>query len=218
MRKILYLLAATLLFATCKKKEPLTLHIEGVTLDDNAIAFAEVAGVQLKLEDKVLEGGVYNNNFQEVTTIQSDEFGKFKFDFDKRSTVEYRLTATKENFYDYVTILNPELIKPGLTYDKNVLLKPKAKLATVINNVNPETESDNITFRLLNAHFECACCTNETRILTGMAVSDSTTCNIWGNSWVKYLYTVNRVGVSPVTTIDSLFCHSFETSRIEIDY
>lgn len=220
MKKIVLLTLATTLFIfSCKKnKTELTHKIEGVTLDSRAIAYPEVAGVNLLLEEKKLEGGVFNGAFVEVATTTSDQFGNYEFSFEKRNTVEYQLTATKPNFFPYQQALDPSLIKPGLTYDKNVYLVPKAWVKTEIINEQPLDQSDEVTFKFANASFDCDCCTNALTTYTGTVVNETAVCQVFGNKWMKYITTVSRTGYPQIITIDSVYCSSFDTTTVEIHY
>ncbi len=220
MKHIVYIVLATTLFTlSCKKnKTELKLKIEGVTLDSKAIAYPQVPGVNLLLEEKKLEGGVFNSTFVEVGSFTSDNTGAYHFDFIKRNTVEFRLTASKENFFPYQEALDPSLIKPGITYNKNVNLIPKAWLRTTVINENPVDENDKITVKYLNANFDCDCCSNVPTDYVGMAIDETTTCKIYGNTWIKYLTTVHRYGTPDITVIDSIFCNSFDTTNVVIGY
>jgi len=220
MKKIVILVLTSALFIlSCNKnKTELTHKIEGVTLDSRAIAYPEIKNVSLLLEEKKLEGGVFNGSFVEIKTITSDDFGRFSFSFDKRNTLEYRLTATKENYFPYVQALDPSLIKPGLTYDKNVNLIPQGWLESEIINEEPLDEFDEVTFKLLNANFNCDCCTNAESTFIGTNVNETSLCMVYGNKWIKYLTIVNRTGTPAITTVDSIYCSSFDTTKVEIHY
>lgn len=214
--RICVLFTFVLTVLSCKKDDPV-LKIEGVVKDSTILFDQEISGVSLKLLNNKLDGGTFNNSFSEITTVSSNANGFYQFEFDRENTVEYKIEGSKNNYFPFEALINPDNVQPGVIHVRNLDMKPKATVDFHFVNSTPENESDNITFQFLNASFDCPCCDNDEVELQGQTVDSTRVCDVYGNTVLRYFYTVNKTS-SFYTVYDSITCVPFDTTFVEVTY
>lgn len=213
-KSLLLLILISLFFGQCRQKE-FILSIDG-NLSDNVFG-GNLPGVNLILEMQVLQNGVFNSTYQTVASTTSDGSGNYEFSFDRENVIEYRISTVKEGYLNDVFQIDPENLSPGEVYTFNIGLIPKATFDVHLVNTFPENEFDSITFRNLAVSFDCVCCNSEERIFGGMDVDTTLSCNLHGESWIKYFVEIER-DTAFSSYIDSLYCPAFEVTTLELLY
>lgn len=214
MRTYLWVFFFALLAVACRRNEEITLVVEGSVLD-----FRNnwgISGVNVRLDEQVVEGGTLTSAFGTVTTVTTGEDGFFRIEFPRKNALKYRLRMTKEGYFSKEFEINPDDINPEAPFTDDYTIIPQAELKVNIRNTNPESVDDLLRYRNLNAFFECACCTNDFVDCYGSTVDTSFTCTLYGDHTMTYIYTVYRTEVTEV--IDSLFCPAFHTTELTIEY
>jgi hypothetical protein len=205
------------LFLTSCEKEDETpnLNIQGRILDSST--GNGVAGASVQLSQKVLSGGTFSSIFQPVGTVSTNSNGNFAFEFPREAASEMRLVIERDNYFGKTIEINPDNVTIGSPYTTNVQIDPRAWLRWTLINQMPLSAQDLITFELLNANFACECCSNEQFSFTGMSVNETEKCQLVGNFMMRYRYTVIKDTLNQ-TIIDSVFCSSFDTTFVSIQY
>lgn len=198
----------------CRKGNDISLVIEGNVLDYRNDW--GVSGVNVRLDEQVIEGGTLTSAFGTVTNVTTDADGFFRIEFPRKNALKYRLRLTKDGYFGDEVEINPDDINPEDPYSTQLTLIPEAEIEVTLRNANPESASDFMRFRKLNAFFECACCTNDFVNCYGNAVDTTFTCTLYGDYQLTYIYTVYRSEVTEV--VDSIFCPAFHTTQLTIEY
>ena len=198
----------------CRKGNDITLVIEGNVLDYRNDW--GVSGVNVRLDEQVIEGGTLTSAFGTVTNVTTDADGFFRIEFPRKNALKYRLRLTKDGYFGDEVEINPDDINPEDPYSTQLTLIPEAEIEVTLRNANPESASDFMRFRKLNAFFKCACCTNDFVNCYGNAVDTTFTCTLYGDYQLTYIYTVYRSEVTEV--VDSIFCPAFHTTQLTIEY
>ncbi len=214
MKTYLLILCMAVTFGACRKNTDIALVIEGTVLD--ARNNWGVSGVNLRLDEQVLEGGTLTSAFSTVTNVTTDADGRFRIEFPRKNALNYRLRLTKEGFFGEEIEINPDDVNPDVPFTIDPVIIPQAQIQVNLINAFPESDNDYMRFRKLNAFFECACCTNDFVNCYGSAVDTSFVCTLHGDYMLTYVYTVYRAEVTEV--VDSIFCPAFHTTELTIAY
>lgn len=210
----LFFFALLVFSASCRKVDDIELTIRGTVTDYRNSA--GVGGVTVKLDEQVLQGGTVSSAFTNAAQTVTASDGSFELVFPRENALLYRITLSKEGYFNRQTEVNPDNVRPNLPHELDQVIIPRATLVMKFINENPESEDDLIRFRKLNALFDCVCCNNEFIDLHGAAVDTTLTCELYGDYKLTYTYTVYRLEDTQV--VDSVFCAAFHTTELVIGY
>lgn len=213
-KTFIFICLLTLLFGQCRQKE-FALGISG-QLSDSVFGGA-VGGVNMVLQMQKLEGGVFNATYQTLASTSSDANGNYEFSFERENVVDYRITTDKIGYLGDDFQIDPENLAPDDVFTFNIALIPKSTFDVHLFSMFPQNEFDTIRFRNLAADYDCACCDSEERIFGGTEVDTVLSCNLYGESWIKYYVEIEK-DTAFHTYIDSLFCPAFGSATLELPY
>ena len=214
MKTHLWLLVVVLLASSCRENNEISLVIEGQILDSRNNW--GVSDVNVRLDEKVIEGGTLTSAFGTVTSVTTNADGYFRIEFPRKNALSYRLRLTKTGYFSNEFEINPDDVNSDAPYSTNLTIIPQAEIQVNLRNVSAESDADFMRFRKLNAFFECACCNNDFVNCYGASVDTSFTCTLFGDHNLSYIYTVYRSEVTEV--VDSIFCPAFHTTELTIEY
>ncbi len=213
-RLSLFFFTLLVLSASCRKTDDIELTIRGVITDYRNDA--GVGGVTVRLDEQALQSGTVSSAFTNAGQTVTASDGSFELVFPRENALLYRITLTKEGYFNRQTEVNPDNVRPNAPYDFEEIIIPRATLVMKITNENPQSEDDLMRFRKLNALFDCVCCNNEFIDFHGAAVDTTLTCELYGDHNLTYTYTVYRLEDTQV--VDSVFCPAFHTTELVIGY
>lgn len=214
MKLHVILLFSLLTLVACNRNDVEGMQIHGKIRDSRNSA--GVAGVSVEVQEKIVESGALNGSFQFAAQVNTDGSGNYTADFERNNALIYKMNFTKQGYFSKAQEINPDNLTPGVAYTVNQTLVPEAFVQVNIRNANPLTEDDFMRFRYVNANFDCECCNNAWTEFEGTMVDSSFTCRMHGDYMLYYTYEVTRVEEEVFT--DSVFCHAFQTTVIDIDY
>ncbi|MCH2197641.1 MAG: hypothetical protein MK081_02575 [Flavobacteriales bacterium] len=214
MTRLVLILSVILIASACNKEDNTNLILEGKTTDSRN--GAGLNGVTVDIEEQILEGGALNAAYQYAGGATSASGGNYRIEFERENSLEYRVGYAKEGYFFQQYSLNPDLFNPGEVVTRNISMIPEATIAVRIQNVNPETEDDEIRFRYLDANFNCECCDNEFTILEGTAIDTTLECQLHGDYMLHFVYEIMRD--SDTTIVDSVYCPAFQLTEVNINY
>ena len=213
-RLFLLLLLLPILFGHCRQRE-FTLSISGFVSD--SVFGGNLGDVTLVLEMQVLEGGVFNSTFQSVGTASTSDGGHYVFSFERENVIEYRILTLKDGYIDQEFRIDPEDLTPDEVFNLDLEIIPKATFGVHLFSAFPSNEFDSITFKNLAVDFDCICCNSEDRVFVGTEVDTTLSCNLYGESWIKYFVEIEK-DTAFHSYIDSLYCPAFEVTTLELPY
>lgn len=198
----------------CKKKQP-ELILEGKVRSSHT--GSALSGVAILLEQKLVEGQVFSGGFNTAGSTNSGSDGMYEITWERQNIAELQVTAEKSNYISTTIGLNPDDFNAQEAVVKNISLQPEAFVQTRLVNIEPGEVSDQIRFRFNTEGYNCNCCENTWREITG-ADSDSTfTCTLYGNTWIRYRVEINT-SESNILILDSIWCPAFQTTPLLIEY
>jgi hypothetical protein len=200
---------------SCKKDE------KKVTFSGTIVDFytdTPISGAQITLASKKIESGVYNSNFQDITTIISDGNGQFSIDSKYEAVVAYRIYVKKDKYFDNSTEINSNSVSEGTNYNANYSIAPEAYIKLHIKNITPYDSLDVISYSYKNLQPGCIDCCNNT-VFQGVGKFFETTikCKTFGNKNNKVEWNVTKNGFTILHSQD-VFCTPLDTTNFEILY
>lgn len=200
---------------SCKKK-PHTLSVRGSVFDPNQnIA---VANAQVTLSSSKIVSGVYNSNYQDISTVTTDGSGNFSIDFPEEKTAGYRFYITKTNYFSALIDVNTDEITPDDIYAPTYTIYPEAYLKIHVKNTSPFDNMDFVSYKFTAGVFDCnQCCTNTTFKGYGMTYDSIVKCKTRGsmNATVNWVITKNNIQSA---FFQNIYCTPFDTSFFDINY
>ena len=215
MRYFLILIASIALSSCCKTDCASTYTIEGVVT--SAMDGMPSAGFEVRLEEIVLENGVLNGFFQTAATTTTNELGYFHMEFPRKSALEYRINIEYEGWFPLVIDLDPGDFSPNVPMNLDLQTTPISYLEIVVKNAPPALETDKMRVRLLKSFTEFSNCHTEWVVMNGGNIDTTWNCILPGEIWMPYL-SIDQSSDDDISTIDSVYCTSFETVTINITY
>lgn len=176
-----------------------------------------IPGVAVSLSQQALDDGTFVSAFLPVSSVLTSGGGNFRIEFERANASAYRLEFRKSVYFARDLSINPGLVKPDIPYAIETSLSPMAWVHASISNDMPQSENDLISFNYVNADFSCNCCANEEISLQGMFIDTNFVCALPGNYNLRYFVNVNK-DTTGYLRLDSVVCHPFDTTFIEISY
>lgn len=214
MRYFALLTFAALALVACKKTKNQEVTVEGKITDyRNGNGMSDV---YLVMDEQVVSGGVLSGGFTTVAETSTNNDGSYKLEFSRSNALTYRLGIEKTGFFDREIDINPEDISPDSPYNLSIALVPEATVSVRLVNTAPIDNNDLIKFRYLSPNFNCECCTSDILQGEGMDVDLTSTCKLYGDSWIYYRWDIFKD--TDTTFVDSVYCPAFQTTNILIEY
>lgn len=211
---LISLFAAAITVFSCKKEDDENIIVSGIVT--NPQNGSPISGVNVYLDGKILNGGVYNDNYSGIASGTTDASGKFEIKTAFQVVSSYRIRTYKINYFDASNIISSESIQKGSAYTNNLSVLPVGWIRLNINNV-VNWPNDEIHYKYTGTPQSCYdCCNNE--YLIGIGNYHATyKCKVVGNTYSKFYWTVTRNGIiNPFT--DSVYCAAFDTAVLNIGY
>jgi hypothetical protein len=202
-----------ILLGSCKKDDE-DIIITGTVVDPQS--GSPISGANVYLDGKVLNSGIYNEDYSEIASATTDGSGHFEIKTAWQVVSSYRIRAFKNNYFDEQIDVPAESISKGDTYTASLSLLPAAWVRLNINNMVGYAE-DQIQYKYSGTPQSCADCCNNS-FLTGTGNYHAVyKCRAVGNKYNKFYWTVLRNDImNPFT--DSVYCVAFDTATININY
>jgi hypothetical protein len=214
LREILWLIVLVTIAPSCRKKDPVYLLEGQVKSYTNGQA---LSGVAVAAEQRTVGGNVFNGAFTQAASGNSASDGTYRLEWPRTQLAEVRLLATKASYIPATVVLDPEDFLPEETVYQNVRLRPEAFVEVTLTNTGDATAEDLMRFRFTQANFDCACCNGDWKELWGAEADTTFSCRIYGDIWLKYWAEVTAESGN-LLIIDSLWCPSFSTTPLMIEY
>ncbi len=185
------------------KREPdstLTLNAEVLHAYDDAM----LNEMDLELEQRLLQNGVLNGNYQSVGSATTNEMGVAAFLFDRSNALDYRINLVEEDWFEHSELINPDDFIGTNEVNLSIAATPRGTVHIQLINAAPVDESDQIQFRLLTSESEYPTCSNAWESHTGMDVNAERTCDIEADRYLPYRHIVFKNG-GELETTDSIW-------------
>lgn len=177
--------------------------------------YAPISGVSMELYIKKQNQGSINNSYEYESSTQSDAGGSFIFRFDAVMASRFKIVTEMEGYYSKELLITPNDIIGE--YQANTTLVKTAGLDLHIVNVYPDSEDDEIQYRLQGFPDACdECPESGFRGLFGMAIDTTLHFNVAGNDSIIIDYTVTKGGTQ--YHVDSLFIPDNQNITHSIPY
>lgn len=211
---ILLILIICFFIGSCKKENEDVIIVKGTVL--NPKNNSPISGAKVYLDGKILNSGIYNDNYSEITSATSDAAGNFEINTPFQVVSGYRIRVFKNNYFENSTIVASDLIGKGDTYTTSLNLVPVAWIKVNLNNV-VNWPDDEINYKFTGATQSCIdCCHNQ--FLQGVGNYHAIyKCKLIGDSYGRFYWTVKRDGATNPFA-DSVYCTAFDTTVLNINY
>ncbi|NVO02668.1 MAG: carboxypeptidase regulatory-like domain-containing protein [Bacteroidetes bacterium] len=205
----------TLFFASCQKDEK-KVTFSGTIVD--SYSNNPISGASVTLASKKIESGVYNSNFQNITTISTDANGQYSIESPFESVIAYKIFVGKSNYFDFSTEINSNDVPNGSNYNATYSISPAAYIKLHIKNNVPFDSLDMISYSYKNTQPGCIdCCNNNIFQGIGQLFETTFKCKTFGNTTNKIEWRVTKNGTMVLHSQD-VFCAPFDTTNFEILY
>lgn len=178
----------------------LTLNVEVLHAYDDA----PLNEMDLELEQRILQNGVLNGNYQWIGSATSDETGLASFQFERFNALDYQLNLLEADWFQRSEQINPDDFIETNEVSIVIHATPKGTVRIQLINAAPNDENDQISFRLLNSPGEYPTCSNDWDSYTGLNVNVERTCDIEADRYLPFRYTVFKNGET-LETVDSIW-------------
>ncbi len=174
-------------------------------------------GVNITLQKQVVETGVYNNNYQAAAHTTSAADGQFAMVWARENFAALRLDCEKSQYIKSEIDLTVSDFQAGQPETSLIIMQPEAFVRVHIQNSSPSDAADHFRFTFANANFDCVCCSNNWKTFDGENVDTTFTCRLYGETWLRFQKDY-LTAQSDTMLIDSIFCPSFQTTDLEVQY
>lgn len=207
----LILLFASIMPISCKKNSIEYTFAGNITENiDNG----SLAGVELKLYQKIISNGTASETFSLAGSTTTDASGNYELAIAREKVLEFKLKFEKANYFPLELIKSSADISTQDVNTFNETLEAKSWISIEINNLFPE---DTDHFRLILQRFRenCSeCAVNSTTDYYG-ALDTTFTYATTAGEYVRIISINVTAGTS---TIDSVYATPFETISYPISY
>lgn len=208
---MLIFMAFTLL--SCKKDDE-KITVTGTVVDPQS--GNAISGVNVYLDGKVLNSGIYNEDYSEIASGTTDGSGNFKIETTWQVVSCYRIRAFRNNYFEDQIVVPAESISKGQTYSTSLSLLPVAWIRVNINNVVGYAD-DEIQYKFNGTPQTCMDCCHNSFLIGSGNYHAVYKCRAVGNRFNRLYWTVKRNGlINPFA--DSVYCVAFDTTALNIRY
>ena len=178
---------------------------------------AEVEGVELELERRVLENGVLNGNYQWVGTSTTNAQGVAAFEFNRVNALDYQLSLISEDWFHRSDFIQPDAFLTSPDVEFTMEVTPRGTVDIRLINANPFDAEDKVQFRTLNIPGEYATCSNAWESHTGTEVDVQRSCDVEADRYLPYRFHVTRNG-ELTEHLDSIWVPRGDVTTLLIAY
>jgi len=209
------ILILIILICGCKKKNK-NAGFSGLVFEPNMYSY--IADAEVILSGQLVESGTWNTNYTILQRTKTDEEGKFELEIELQRISSYRITVSKDGFFDESYTIDPELINEGKIYDNTYNIFSESSLLLNIKNIYPSDSLDELTYSL-NAQTQPynECCSTSDYTFTGTNIDESVSCKLPGHQTIELDIFVVKNGNTTYQKI-SKYIAEFETKSIDIFY
>tara|TARA_B100000427_G_C15374963_1_gene536117 strand:+ start:139 stop:795 length:657 start_codon:yes stop_codon:yes gene_type:complete len=217
VKKIQILLVTCILISGCCRENCAGTYIIHGTVSSNVDGSACV-GFEIELKEQVLSGGVLNGFYETAATTTTDASGYYHIEFPRKNAISYQIEIEHEGWFPILEEIDPEQFSPDIPLDFDIITTPKADLEVVVHNAPPAFDIDKMRMRFLRSFEQYSTCDTEWRVFHGAEIDSTWFCIIPGDVWMPYLTIDQTDPENEITTIDSVYCESFSTTTITVEY
>ena len=210
-----FLLLVIFLSSACKKDKSTSLTIDGTV--SSALNGIKLSNASVVASQKVVIGGVFNNNYVTAASASTDGGGAYRLAWENESPVAVKVDVTCPGYISQAITVDPSSLSVTATKTINVALHTASTISVHMQNTGASASNDVCLFRFENALFDCVCCNNDWKTFNGPSVNESFTCKSYGGQWLKYRKSLQTIEIDTLIH-DSVFVPSFETVNIEVNY
>lgn len=214
LQLILMVIVLVIMAPSCRKKDPVYI-LEG-HVRSHATGQA-LSGVTVSVEQRTVGGNVFSGAFTQAASGSTISDGTYRLEWPREQLAEVQLLASKASYIPATIALDPEDFLPEEVVYQNVRLQPEAFIEVTLTNTGEAAVEDLIRFRFTQANFDCACCNGNWKELWGADADTTFSCRIYGDIWLKYWAEITAESGN-LLIIDSLWCPSFATTPLIIEY
>ncbi len=211
----LLLLTTVLLFNNCKKDTKvykISGNISNKQTGDN------INGVKVSLDGKILEGGVYNPSFTNITNAYTNDNGNYTMEIVEQQVSDYRFRISKDGYFDYDESVNVDDLQSSSTFIKNFNMIAESWIELKVKNTTPHDVDDKIIYRYTNIDVSGnECCNNQSITGIGAEYNETHTCKVQSNDWIFLEWTVIKNGGQHVYK-DSIYTEPGSTTIYALNY
>jgi hypothetical protein len=213
MKRILtlFFLAVTLL--SCKKDDD-KIMVTGTVVDPQS--GIGISGVNVYLDGKILNSGIYNEDYSEIASATTDGSGNFKIETAWQVVSCYRIRVFRNNYFENQLVVPAESISKGQTYTAALTMLPAAWIRVNINNMVGSAD-DEIQYKFTSTPQSCMDCCHNSFLIGSGNYHAVYKCRAVGNKINGFYWTVKRDGVTSPNA-DSVYCVAFDTTTLNINY
>lgn len=209
------IICSLLLSLSCKKKATQVIFSGRVL---NGATSVPISGAKVTIASTSVQSWVYNANFQDIESVETDAQGTFSFNIDRAAASAYRLYVFKNNYFESIIVINADEVSDVDIHDETIDLFSEAQINIKVHNQTPFDAEDKITYKILEGAYSCSnCC--PTSYLHGFGENYDTTftCKTYGslNFVVESMITKDN---STVQRFDSVFVLPFQENDLDIYY
>ncbi len=215
MTRVLLILLLSVAFGSCKKKNLLEQSITGTVTNFNS--GQGVASAKVTIKARVIEGGIIHSNFSDLVTGYTSADGTFDLNFDKINAAEYRVEVSHASYFTTIASVSTDAVNGANPYNINIGVGSQSAVSVHFFNEEPVDSSEKFSYGYKGAELPCNCCTKEVITFIGPADS-SISCNVYGEKYFTYSYTIVAAGKPITQVIDSAYCTAGQTTQININY
>ena len=209
------LILSVILLLSCNKKEE-NIVISGIITDNSKTEI--IANAKIILMAKIMESSSYSSTFTTLETVYTDEKGEYKINIDAVRATEYKISISKENYFDKTENYSPDDISISEENNINLFLNSVAYIKINVNNIAPTTASDYMFFSIFGLTENCYdCCSEETFEFNGENISEIINCKIPGNQNIAIEWNA-KSGSDMILYNDTLFINKFDTTSYNLNY
>ncbi len=200
---------------SCKKQND-KVSFAGSVFEPNTKT--NVSDAKVVLSAQLIESGTWNTNFTVLKSVSTDSEGNFKLETESQRVSNYRITISKNNYFENYFNINPENIKNGETYEDNYEIYSSSTININIKNTYPVDSLDKFGYSIDGQLSLCSdCCSGTEKIYTGTTVNETAICKLPGHQTIKINYYYIKGGNTTVKSI-SKYIPEFETTNVNILY
>lgn len=197
------------------RKESGTYGLKGVVRNGNTNQ--PIQSVNVKISKQTVSGGTFGGTFTTAATTTTDAGGNYELQWPRENFSALKVVAEKNQYITRSVNLNVDNFSPGETLTRDLTIYPEAFISVTILNNGETSAQDQLQFTFTNALFECDCCSNGWKTFSGANVDTTITCKVYGDREIKFQ---KRIITAAADTLikDSIFCPSFQTTGVNIQY
>ena len=199
--------------SSCKKDNENIIHGNITEL----ITGNPLENVRIILKANEISSGTISTSFKALAETNTDYKGDYKFEFEAKKAVSYRLILSKVGFLPKTVDINAS--DYIATYEVNKKLAYSSHLKLNVRNLSPFDNDDNIKVRITGSYDDyCSnCCHSNIREFNGIDVNEIISCPVIGNDSIKIMSIVEKNQNTSVKEF-KLFCPPGDTLRYNLDY